>query len=136
LTAVEAHLLEGIKGPRPERFWGQRRKAFCPLLHPEQLEEVGCRCFGVHADFVQRQAYLRMDRVRAIGLHDATVMAQHIDQGVIGYCAAIGETASFEIGNLLTLQSLPKFVEEPRLASPRFRHNSHHLSLPCLDLSK
>src|SRR5580765_6415144 len=83
LTAFEAHLRQCLKGPSSDRFWSQRRQAFCPMLHPEQLEEVWRRFFGVHADFVQRKAYLLIDRFGAIGLNDATVMAQDVDQGMI-----------------------------------------------------
>src|SRR5262245_65876854 len=83
LTAVEAHLLQRLKGACSYGFWGQRRKAFCPMLHPEQLEEVWCRCLDVHADFLQRHVHLLANRFRAIGLADATVMAEHINQRMI-----------------------------------------------------
>jgi len=39
----------------------------------------------------------------AIGLADATVMAEHINEGMIRNTAAIGETASFKIGHSLVL---------------------------------
>ena len=103
LTAVETHLFQRVKGPCPDRFWGQRRKAFCPMLHPEQLEEVWRRFRSIHAHFLERRAHLLADRFRALGLADTSVMAQHINQGMIGNGAAIGQTASFEIGNPLVL---------------------------------
>jgi hypothetical protein len=103
LTALEAHLLESVKGPCPDCLWGQRRKAFCPILHPEQVEEIGGRVLGVHAHFLQRTSYLLRDCFRAICLADITVMAQDVDQRMIGHRTAIGETASFEIGDPLVL---------------------------------
>jgi hypothetical protein len=103
LTAPETHLLEGVKGPCPDRFWSQRCQAFCPRLHPEQLEEIWRRVLGVHADFVQCKAYLLKDRVGALGLADTTVMAQHVDQGMVRNTATIRETAPFEICHTLVL---------------------------------
>src|SRR5215831_16475488 len=103
LTALETPLLEGVKGPCPDRFWREGGNGLRSLFHPEQLEEIGGRVLGVHADFVQRQGQFLDDRFRALGLADATVMAQHIDQGMIRNTAAIGQTASFKIGDLLIL---------------------------------
>jgi hypothetical protein len=52
VTPFEAHLLEGVKGPSPDRFGGQRRNACCPLLHAQQLQEIGGSVFSVHIDFL------------------------------------------------------------------------------------
>ena len=41
LTALETHLLQGVEGAGSDRFWRERRKAFCSLFHAEQLEEIG-----------------------------------------------------------------------------------------------
>jgi hypothetical protein len=67
------------------------------------LEEIGGRFLDVHSYFVQRKAYLLANCFRALGLVDATVMAEHIDQGMIRNTAAVGETPSFEIGHPLVL---------------------------------
>ena len=45
--------------------------------------------------------------------------------------AAIGETASFEIGHPLVLSALTKFIQQSGLPAPCFRHNPHDLSLPA-----
>jgi hypothetical protein len=103
LTPFEAHLLEGVKSTVSEGFRGQRRKAFCPLFHPEQLQEIWCRFLRIHGDFLQGKAHLLDDRFRAIRLADATVMTEHVEQGMIRNTAAVGETASFEIRHALVL---------------------------------
>jgi hypothetical protein len=74
-----------------------------PYFHPKQLQEIRRRFLSIHAHFLQRKAHLLNDRFRAIGLVDTTVMAQHVDQRMIGNRAAIGETASFEIRHALVL---------------------------------
>jgi hypothetical protein len=63
-------------------------------------------------------------------------MAQHVDQGMIGHRVAIGETPSFEIGDPLLLQSLPKFVQESGFSTACFGDNPYHVPVPCLDLGK
>ena len=103
--SLEAHLLEGLEGAGSDRFWRQRRDRFRPVLHAQQLEQIGRRFLRVHADFLQGKAHLLADRFRALGLADTTVMAQNINQGMIGNGAAIGETTSFEIGDPLVLQA-------------------------------
>src|SRR5947209_7326018 len=103
LTALETHLLEGVKGPCPDRFWRECRNGLRSLFHPEQLQEIGGRFFGIHADFSQRQVQLLDDCFGALGLADATVMAEHVDQGMIRNIVAVGETAPFEIGDSLVL---------------------------------
>src|SRR6516225_7219238 len=92
LTALEAHLPQRVKGACSYGFWRQEGKRCSPVFDAQQLEEVWCRFFGVHADFVQRQAHLLDDGFRALGLADATVITQDVDQGMIRYTAAVGET--------------------------------------------
>src|SRR5262245_26038453 len=103
LTALETHLLQRLESASPNRLWRECGNGPRFLLHPKQLEETGGRCLGVHSYFVQRHVHLLDERFRALGLADATVMAEQVDQGMIGNGAAIGETASFEIGDPLVL---------------------------------
>src|SRR5262245_54282340 len=103
LTPVETQLLEGIKGLCPDRFWRECGNGFRPLFHPEQLEQVWSRCLWVHADFLQSDMYLFSDMLRTLVLRKNTVVAEKVHNGMIGNGAAIGQTASFEIGHPLVL---------------------------------
>src|SRR2546425_8059004 len=119
LTALETHLLQRLERASSDRFWREDRNRCRSRFHTQQLEEVWRRVFGVHADFVQRQASLLNDRFGAIGLNDATVMAQHINEGMIGDRAAIGETPSFQIRHPFLCHTLTKLVQQSRFAPTR-----------------
>ena len=136
LTALETHLPQRLEGAGSDRLWRECGNGLRSLFHPKQLEEIGGRCLGLHADFLYRQAYLLDDRYRALGLADATVMAQHINQGMIGNRAAIGETASFKLGDPFLCQPLTKFVQQSRFAPARFGDDANDLTTASLDLGK
>src|SRR5262249_31092580 len=107
-----------------------------PVFDAQELEQIRRGCLRIDPYFVQSKSYLLSDRFRTIGLRDSTVVAENINDGMIGHRAAIGETPPFEIGNPLTLQSLPKFVQQSGFPATCFGDNPHHLSLSYLDLSK
>src|SRR5215510_15608596 len=112
LTALETHLLQGLERVGSEPLWCECGNGLRSLFYPEQLQEIGGRVLGVHADFSQRHVHLLDDGIWVLRLAHATVMAEHINEGMVRNTAAIGETASFKIGHPLVLKVLTKFVQE------------------------
>src|SRR5215831_10323667 len=103
LAPFETHLSEGVESPRSDRFGSQYSDGCGSVLDVQELEQIRRGCLHIDAHFLQSKSYFLRDCFRAIGLDDATVMAQYIKSRMIGHHAAIGETASFEIGDLLML---------------------------------
>src|SRR5215471_4004804 len=93
LAPFQTHLFEGVESPRSDRFGSQYSDGCGPVLDAQELEQIRSGCLHIDAHFLQSKSYFLRDRFGAIGLADATVMAEHFDQGVIGNGAAVGETA-------------------------------------------
>jgi hypothetical protein len=83
---------------------------------------------------VQGTLHLPDDSFRAIHVSDPTVVAEEINDGMVGHGMPIGEAASFEIRHPSTSQALAKLIEQARLAAPSFRHNGNDLPLSAFRL--
>src|SRR5919206_180372 len=100
---------------------------FGALLHPEKLEEIQGGGLDVQAHLVQGTTHLCGDGRRAIGLSDAAVGAEEVEDGMVRHGMSIGEAAPFEICHPFADQELAKLVEQARLAAPRFCHYADDL---------
>jgi hypothetical protein len=54
--------------------------------------------------------YLLDDRLRTLCFGDIAIMAEDVDERMIGNRLPIGKTAPFQIGHPFILQSLTKFI--------------------------
>src|SRR5262249_26763750 len=88
----------------------------------------------IQAHLVQGALHLPGNSLRAIRVGDPTVVAEEVDDGMVGHGMPIGEAASFEIRHSSAGQALAKLIEQARLAASCFRNNANDLSLPAFRL--
>ena len=86
------------------------------LLHTEKLVQVRRGVVCLHTDFLQGKSYLCRNRFRMISFRDLTIIAEHINDWLIGNRAAVGKTTAFEI--------------RYRLPAKRWRNSYNRRDLP------
>src|SRR5262245_44731239 len=131
---MEAHLPQRLECAGLDGFWRQHSEGFGACFHSEKLKQIGGGCLDIQAHLVQGILHLPSDSLRAIHVDDPTVVAEEINDGMVGHGMPIGEAASFEIRYLSFCQALAKLIEQARLTASCFRHNANDLSLPVFHL--
>src|SRR5262245_32000774 len=90
LAPFQTHLSEDVERPRSDRFGSQHPDGFGPVLDAQELEQIRRGFLSIDPHFLQSKSYLLRDCFRTIGIDDATVMAQHVNEKMIQNTAAIG----------------------------------------------
>ena len=89
-ASIQAHPPEGVEGAGPDRLRGKHGKALHSFLHPEEQEKVRRVLVGVHADFLDAQAHLAGDDLRRVGVGDAAIVPDDVEDGNVRDGGAVG----------------------------------------------
>src|SRR5215510_3248985 len=94
---MQAHLPQRLEGAGLDGFWRQRSEAFGAFFHPEKLKQIGSGCLDIQAHLVQGILHLPSDSLRAIHVSDPTIVAEEINDGMVGHGMPIGEATPLQI---------------------------------------
>ena len=135
-AGADRHLPECLERPLLEGVSGEHLQALRSLLDAEQVKHVRRGLRNVHAQLVQRGAYLAGDRLRGVGVGDAAVRPHDFQDRQVRDGATPRQAAPFEVGDGAAGKPLPELVQEAGFAHPRFPDEPDKLPVPPLGLDQ